>query len=288
MMQDQNQRKSKRGMPKLLVLFITVYAFLFLIVPLRINNSRGPSPEKLQETVEVAMMKKSIPAGMVITLEHINKEIINRDELPKEKIISPIQTIGRILSIPVVEGQVLTESCFASQRIGPLPNWHVPDGMQAFVVPVFSKVMPDRALLYPGCIVDVQVAYRLSGRESEGQALSVTMLRGIQVLAVSGDSVISNPEGGTKKSNSTRGRLVTLLVSPRQAEALELAVQKGSISLTLRNPLDKKKFEWQPLHDQRPSIKRNDIWNKIDFWQLIPEDHPRRLWLLSSDSFAED
>jgi hypothetical protein len=72
------------------------------------------------------------------------------------------------------------------------------------------------------------------------------MLRGIQVLAVSGDSVISNPdeeEGGSKKRTNSRGTLVTLMVDPKQAEALQLAVENGSISLSLRNPLDRNEFE---------------------------------------------
>jgi hypothetical protein len=40
----------------------------------------------------------------------------------------------------------------------------------------------------------------------------------------------------------------------------------------------------KPQHpDQRPCIEKNDIWDKIDYWQLLPENHPRRLWLLMSD-----
>jgi hypothetical protein len=73
------------------------------------------------------------------------------------------------------------------------------------------------------------------------------MLRGIQVLAVSGDSVVSNPEsqeeGGAKNRNASRGTLVTLMVDPKQAEALQLAMENGNISLSLRNPLDRKMFE---------------------------------------------
>jgi Flp pilus assembly protein CpaB len=66
------------------------------------------------------------------------------------------------------------------------------------------------------------------------------MLRGIQVLAISGDPVVSKPEeeGGVKIRTSHETR-VTLLVTPKQAEALKLAVENGSISLTIRNPNDK-------------------------------------------------
>jgi len=280
-------KTSKKGMPKLLVLCIAVYAFLFLIVPLSFDNS--PTPEKPPETIEVAMAKLSLPAMTVITQGQIMKEKISRAHLPQGKLISPARVIGRVLAMPVVESQVLTDSCFVPEGAGSQLAAAIPKGMRAVTVSVSRKSMPDRILLYPGCVVDVLVSYRLSGRSSEGQAGTTTMLRKVKVIAVSGKSVVSKPEeeGGTKKRTG-RETLVTLLLASNQAEALSLAIQNGSISLSIRNPLDKNMFELQSLPDQRPSIKRNDIWNKVDFWQLIPEDHPRRLWLLSSDSLAED
>ena len=69
------------------------------------------------------------------------------------------------------------------------------------------------------------------------------MLREVQVLAVAGDSVVSNSdkESDSKaRGRSTSGsKIVTLMVDPKQAEALQLASNNGSIALTIRNPLDK-------------------------------------------------
>jgi len=142
----------------------------------------------------------------------------------------------------------LTDSCFVAEGAGSHLAAAIPHGMRAVTISVSSKSMPDSILLYPGCVVDVLVAYRLSTKATDGQALSTTMLRGIQVIAVAGESVISNPdvEGTTsvaKKSNTSRGTLVTLLVDTKQAEALQLAIENGNISLSIRNPLDKEIFE---------------------------------------------
>jgi hypothetical protein len=71
------------------------------------------------------------------------------------------------------------------------------------------------------------------------------MFRGLRVLAISGDSVITNPEddGKNNKSDSRRGgMLVSLLVEPKQVEALQLAAENGNITMSLRNPLDKTTF----------------------------------------------
>jgi pilus assembly protein CpaB len=235
----------KLGIVILLILGLVAAACAAVLMgTLNLNSSN--SRQNTSENIEVAMAKVSLPAMTVLTLEHINEEAISRDELPEGQLVSPSRIIGRVLAVPVVEGQVLTESCFVTEGTGALLAASLPHGMRAVTVAVSSKSMPDSILLYPGCVVDVLVCYRLSSRESEGQALSTTMLRGIQVLAVSGDSVVSNPEsqeeGGTKR-RSNRGTLVTIMVDPKQAEALQLAMENGSISLSLRNPLDRKMFE---------------------------------------------
>jgi Flp pilus assembly protein CpaB len=104
-------------------------------------------------------------------------------------------------------------------------------------------------LLYPGCVVDVLATFKLAGanrNDIKGEAISTTLLYGIQVLAVQGESVISKPEDETKSkltsqsnlANSSQRVSVVLLVDPKQAEALQLAMDNGTVSLAMRNPLD--------------------------------------------------
>jgi len=211
------------------------------------GTSRAKEPEK----VEVAIARMSLPAITVITNGHIDIEMLSRDELPPGNLVKPSQIIGRVLAVPVVEGQVLTESCFVPEGAASQLIAQIPYGMRAFTVSVSSRAMPDRALLYPGCVVDVLVSYKLSNRDSaEGEALSTTMLRGVQVLAISGESIVTSSENGeekgTSRRNSGRGALVTLLVDTKQAEALQLAIENGNITLSIRNPLDKVEFDEDP------------------------------------------
>jgi Flp pilus assembly protein CpaB len=117
----------------------------------------------------------------------------------------------------------------------------LPEGMRAVSLSLSSSSISG-GLLYPGCVVDVLASFRLSSSE-RGQALSTTLLRGINVLAVKGTSVVSQNAEGEDNSSSARSShsqlTVTLMVDPKQAEALQLASNQGSISLALRNPLDK-------------------------------------------------
>jgi Flp pilus assembly protein CpaB len=190
------------------------------------------------------MARKHINAGTVITLKDITTEIVPKGELPKGNILTPLQVIGRVLGLPVVEGQVLTENCLVPEGTGAILAANIPHGMRAFSVPITSKARPDHILIYPGCVVDVLVEYKLN-RSSKGEAVSTAMFRGLRVLAVSGDSVVKNPaeeEKNDKRSSRRGGLLVSLLVDPKQAEALQLAVENGSITMSLRNPLDKLTF----------------------------------------------
>lgn len=213
--------------------------------------------------IEVAMANVSLPAMTAITQEHIDKENVSRNELPKGILVNPISVIGRVLAVPVFQGQILTETCFVAEGSGAHLAAQIPHGMRALTVPVSSKSMPDRNLLYPGCVVDVLVSYRLSGRYSEGNAFSGTMLREIQVLAIGNETVITNSENGengNKQKSGKRGTLVTLLVDTKQAEGLQLAVDNGTISLSIRNPLDKKEFETEgSVLNQDRLAQRGDV-----------------------------
>ena len=116
----------------------------------------------------------------------------------------------------------------------PIPK-EIPKGMRAFNLPIYSNSMPDRALLHPGCIVDVSFDYRMPNSEPGDYSLIKNELRGIQILAISDEPIISNSEGGEERenSNSSRGPLFTLLVDEKQAENLSLAVENGNVSLSI-------------------------------------------------------
>ncbi|MHC4143993.1 MAG: Flp pilus assembly protein CpaB [Planctomycetota bacterium] len=216
-----------------------------LMGALRVDRAAG---ENTAPGIEVVMAKASLPAMTLLTGDHIIKETVSADELPEGRLSSPTRIVGRVLAIPVVEGQVLTDSCFVTDGTGAQLAAMIPPGMRAFTINLSRGAIPDQLLLYPGCVVDVLVAWRLQSRGSEAQALSHTMLREIQVVAVAGDSVISSPadeeaDTAARPRRANTATTVTLLVSPNQAEALQLAVDNGSsISLSIRNPLDQKIF----------------------------------------------
>jgi Flp pilus assembly protein CpaB len=196
------------------------------------------------------MAAKAFPAMTQITTSHIIKGTLEKGEAPEGYLPSPARAIGRVLALPVVEGQVLTKSCLVPEGSAAQLASALPHGMRAFTVTISTESV--MGILYPGCVVDVLATFKLSqSKTSKGQAISTTLIPGVQVLAVENISIVSKEEEREKSAlagvrSGSRRLTVTLMVNPKQAEALQLAVSNGSISLAMRNPLDKRPVDEEP------------------------------------------
>ena len=197
---------------------------------------------------------KDLPATTIITPECIEKKTLPLAELPisvqkgVEKLAGEAASINRVLGMGVVKGTVLTESSFLPHGSAEELIAKIPPGMRAFTVNLRSGI-PDRSLLRPGSIVDVVSITKLS-REQGGKTIASPLLNRILVLAVQGESVISNPppgQPGAPSRPTSQGVDVTLQVDNQQAAALQLAISQGSIALFLRSPGDNTTTSMDPM-----------------------------------------
>ena len=201
--------------------------------------------------VKTIVAAKSLPAMSLITSQDIVVKNVPRKGLSINYLSDPVQVVGRVLAAPVNEGRVITKSLLISDGGGAQLAAVLQPGMRAVSVPVASHSVMG-GLLYPGCLVDVIATFRLRYQDERGQAISTTLLRGIQVLAIQNESVLSDSEidraANKGASRSSEGQLtVTLMVDTKQAEALQLAMDNGKISLAMRNPNDQKTIDTEGL-----------------------------------------
>jgi pilus assembly protein CpaB len=105
----------------------------------------------------------------------------------------------------------------------------IPEGMRALSVRV-DEVIGVAGFVMPGTRVDVLLT--ITPRQGDQQPITRIILQNIQTLA-SGQT-IQRDANGTPQTVS----VVTLLVTPDQAERLTLAANEGRIQLALRNTLD--------------------------------------------------
>ena len=101
--------------------------------------------------------------------------------------------------------------------------------MRAISVKV-NEVIGVAGFVVPGTRVDVVVT--LSRREQE--SLSRVVVSNVQVLTAG----TKYDQDQAKDGKPVPSTVVTLLVTPEDAERIALASAEGSIMLTLRNPLD--------------------------------------------------
>lgn len=196
--------------------------------------SYGGSQRRETPNVEILVATKALPAQTKIDGSMVALKTVTRKEAPAKHFTNAVQVVGKMLIVPIAEGQVVTPEVFGDRENAAKFAAAIGDGMVA--VPITPKDFANlEGLLYPGCLVDVI----FTQRPGTGQdAVSVTLLQSVSVLAIGEYSVVSpKHEAESLEGQSTESKKVTLQLTPRQAKALQLAQENGTISLALRNPL---------------------------------------------------
>jgi pilus assembly protein CpaB len=224
-------------------------ALLVATVGLSPKTRAAPTQE-----VSILVAEQDMTALNIVTQESLTRRKLPATEVPTGAMKDPAQAIGRVLARDLRAGQVLTERSFAAEGTGVDVAGRLQPGKRAVTVSLsgYAGLEP---LLYPGSVVDVLASFRTTG--SEGMAVATTLLQNVVVLAVEHHALgAEEPEDETQSRGPTvsakpaptprRARQVTLMVDPEQAEALQLASEYGSVSLALRNPLDKSQVSGDP------------------------------------------
>jgi pilus assembly protein CpaB len=140
--------------------------------------------------------------------------------------------LGRALITPVVANEPILESKLAPREAGAGLPAVIPQGMRAVSVAV-NDVVGVAGFVGPGTSVDVLVTGQIPGATQTGaQYVTRTILENVRVLAA-GQKVEQDKQG--KPQNVP---VVTLLVTPQDADTLAMAATQGKIQLALRNTID--------------------------------------------------
>jgi len=139
------------------------------------------------------------------------------------------EVVNRGVIAPVAENEPLTASKVAAAGVGGGLPPTITAGMRAISVKV-NEVIGVAGFVVPGTRVDLVVT--LSRREDD--SLSRVVVSNVQVLTAG----TKFDQDQAKDGKPVPSTVVTLLVTPEDAERIALASAEGAIMLTLRNPLD--------------------------------------------------
>jgi pilus assembly protein CpaB len=185
------------------------------------NNERG---------LPVVMAAGDIQVGAKLDAHDVRVVTLPQSAVPPGAFSGTTQVLGRGAILPISKGEFILPSKLAALNAGAgLPSM-IPPGMRAVSVRV-NDVVSVAGFVQPGTRVDV-LATGNQGGSNERQ--TITVLENVAVIAVGGS--LSERLGGEQNAP-----VITLLVSPDDAQKLALASQEGRIQLALRNPLDTKK-----------------------------------------------
>lgn len=200
-------------------------AFKYLRSPAATGMARAA--ESPVGTVLVA--SRDMDLGRVLTPEDIREVDWPGDALPQGYSASASEVVGRGLLVPVRANEPLLSSKLARKEAGGGLPIAIPEGHRGVSVKV-DEVIGVAGFVLPGTRVDVLVTLDQAARQDE--PASRLILQNIQVLAA-GQTVQRDEQGEPKTVP-----VITLLVTPQEAEKLTLAATKGRIQLALRNTLD--------------------------------------------------
>jgi pilus assembly protein CpaB len=186
-------------------------------------------PVQMVEVVErqQVVAKAHIPVGVLVSPEQVQLKPWPASSPIPGGFTSIEEVIGRGVVSGFVANEPLIEAKLAPRESGGGLPPLIPRGMRALSVRV-NDTIGVAGYTVPGTRVDVVMTTR-----SSTEPISKVVLSNVQVLAAG-----TKYEEDLARREPMKVSVVTLLLTPEDAERLTLATDQGAITLALRNPLD--------------------------------------------------
>jgi pilus assembly protein CpaB len=211
------------------VLALAIGFFASVYVYKNLQSKTG----SVEAGVDVIVAAEDLQVGAKVEERDIKVIKIPGADLPPTAPRKRADVLGHGVIVPISKGEFILPNRLAGENAGAgLPSL-IPPGMRAVSVRV-NEIVSVAGFVTPGTRVDVL----LTGTPGAGgEQETTTVLQNVAVLA-SGHTLERTATGEAQTT-----AVITLLVSPDDAQRLTLASSEGHIQLALRNPLDTRQDE---------------------------------------------
>ena len=213
---------------------------IFYQITMRGSESQAETP-----TTEVVTAAKDLEIGASIAAGDLRVEPWPANLLPEGSFLEPEQVIDRTPLSTILAGEPILERRLAAPGSGVGLAPKVPEGMRALSVRV-DDVIGVAGFVLPEARVDLLITGLPPASPEAGQ-MTKTILGNIRVLSA-GEQLAPDASGRPQKA-----AVVTLLLTPQQAELVTLAQTHGRIQLVLRNAKDDEVAETK-------GVRENDLF----------------------------
>jgi pilus assembly protein CpaB len=185
----------------------------------------------MAHTVSVVVAADTIAVGAKLQPSAVKLMRWSRDAVPAGSFSDPQAISGAYARGQFVANEpIVTSKLFLGEKTSGVMPLLIPAGMRAMSVPV-DEVGDIAGFVQPHTRVDILVA--VSGSGPDSSSFSRMVLQNIEVVAVAQEIEHVNDTPVVVK-------VITLLVSPADAEKLTLAGREGTLRLAMRNYSDSK------------------------------------------------
>lgn len=217
------------------VIFFAVTIVISMLIVMLFNaalRTKQATIEALRSVqTEIVVAARALAPGSTLDSANIRLATWPRASLPPGAFSNPQEVAGRVVRQSLVENQPIVPALLVDngKNGGVLPLL-IPTGMRAMSIPV-TLVSDMAGMILPHCRIDVLVTTS-AGEGAASNERTRIVLQNIEVLAV--QSTLE-----TTSNEPQRAEVVTLLVSPAEAERLAAAIRLGTLQLAMRNYADR-------------------------------------------------
>jgi pilus assembly protein CpaB len=247
---------------RLLLIGFIALALGFFVSYVVYRNLQSRTSVKAVPGEEVVVAADDLQVGTKIEEKDIRLVRLPSGTLPAGCFHQKKNVVGRGVVLPIAQNDYVLSNKLAGENAGSgLPSL-IPPGMRAVSVRV-NDTTSVSGFVQPGTRVDVMLTGNPQGSNEQQ---TTTVLENVAVIAT-GQRLERNSAGEPQSAP-----VVTLLVSPDDAERLTLASSQGHIQLSLRNPLDTKQ-------EDLAAVKSNSLYKNVSepTPAAAPRSRPKRI-----------
>ncbi len=191
---------------------------------------------------KVLVAQRALPVGTILSLDAVSfqpwpKDLV-QDAYFIDGNVDKKKLLGTVVRYPITAGQPLTQGALVAPGDRGFLAAALGAGMRAVSIPVSANTGV-AGFIFPGDHVDLMLTQTVKrsglGGDADSLKTTETVLKNIRVLATdqSTESEVINGKTTVRTSN-----IVTIEVTPRIAEKVQVAQTLGTLSLALRSIAD--------------------------------------------------
>lgn len=178
---------------------------------------------------QVVIATDKILANTKVTAAMVALKSVPAESIHAEAITSLDKIIGKVSKVEIVKDEQILSSRIVMDATKATLAYRVPKDMRAISMPN-NEVAGVADFINIGDKIDILVTY--NKEKFKDNSATSTQLQNIQVAAV------GNAKVSVEDKEKALPASITVFVNPEQAEVIAYAISNGTLSFTVRNPVD--------------------------------------------------